>query len=174
MAWEVIDHAQPQDPIDPAVLTQKAAVYAQRKAQMNQMVRQAETPPRPKRLAAPEPVIEPAAEEASAPQVVTVTASNRAVFFQGWKIALPINYADRQLYRTLTDDQLAYWCVVEGDMVLSIPLPIVAITGSKKYVNAYNIQGMWLQDPPVTWTKRQEQAIQKFQALDPEHVSDNS
>lgn len=82
------------------------------------------------------------------PQVITITGQNRAVFFQGWKIALPKNYAERQLYRTVADGQLAYWCVGEGDMVLSVPLPIVAITGPKKFVNSYNIQGVWLKDPP--------------------------
>jgi len=76
------------------------------------------------------------------------TATKRAVFFQGWKIGLPINYADQQLYRTVPDDQLAYWCVVECDMVLSIPLPIVASTRAKKFVNYYNIQGVWLQSSP--------------------------
>lgn len=112
---------------------------------MAQMVRQAETPLRPKRSARPQPVIEPEpSQDPSDPQVVIVTPTNRAVFFQGWKIALPKNYEDRQLYRTVTDGQLAYWCVVEGDMVFSVPLPIVAITGSKKFVNSYNIQGIWL------------------------------
>ena len=134
-------------------------------ADMAQMVRHAETPARPKRLVATDPVIEPDDTEPSDPQVVTVTPTNRAVFFQGRKIGLPINYANRQLYRTVTADELAYWCVVEGDMVLSIPLPIVAITGSKQFVNSYNIQGVWLQDPPPLWIKRREQALQKFQAL---------
>lgn len=39
-------------------------------------------------------------------------------------------------------------CVFEGDMVLSIPLSIIAIIGSRNFVNSYNIQGVWLQDPP--------------------------
>jgi len=168
MAWDVIDHAQPQAPLDPAVLSHKASVYATRRAEMAQMVRLAETPPRPKRLAAPEPVADAEViDDYPDPQVVNVTATNRAVFFQGWKIGLPINYADRQLYRTVTGDQLAYWCVVEGDMVVSIPLPIVAITGSKKFVNSYNVQGVWLQNPPPLWAKRREQALQKFQAIAP-------
>lgn len=172
MVWEIIDHAQPQEPLDPAVLEQKAAVYAQRKADMAQMIRQAETPARPKRLARLEPAEPETFEAQPDPHVVTVTPTNRAVFFQGWKIALPKNYADRQLYRTITDDQLAYWCVIEGDMVVSIPLAIVAITGSKKFVNSYNIQGVWLQDPPPLWAKRREQALKKFQALAPEGSSE--
>src|SRR5699024_2701470 len=168
MAWDVIEHVLPRQPLDPAVLTHKAAVYAKRKADMAQMVRHAEVPPRPKRLTTTEPALESEQTQTSSdPHEVAVTPTNRAVFFQGRKIGLPINYANRQLYRTITDDQLAYWCVIEGDMVLSIPLPIVAMTGSKKFVNSYNIQGVWLQDPPPLWTKRREQALAKFQALSP-------
>lgn len=174
MVWEIIDHAPPQAPLDPAVLAHKAAVYAQRKADMAQMVRHAETSARPKRLAATDPPIEPDSDdEHPDPQVVAVTPTNRAVFFQGRKIGLPINYANRQLYRTVTGDELAYWCVIEGDMVLSIPLPIVAMTGSKKFVNSYNIQGVWLQEPPPLWIKRREEALKKFQALTPADSSGN-
>lgn len=112
------------------------------------MVRQAKTQPRPKRLSSPEPVGQTETIKEQADQhVVTVTPSNRAVFFPGWKIALPINCDDRQLCRTVAADQLAYWYVIKGDMVLA-PLPIVAMTGSKKFVNSYNIQGVWSQDPP--------------------------
>lgn len=68
---------------------------------------------------------------------------------------------------------MAYWCVIEGDMVLSIPLPIVAMTGSKKFVNSYNIQGVWLQEPPPLWIKRREEALKKFQALTPADSSGN-
>lgn len=168
MVWDVIDHAQPQAPLDPAVLAHKAAVYAKRKAHMAQMVRQAETPVRPKRLVATDAAIEPEnTEAASGPPVVTLNWNNPIVFYQGWRIKLPRQYANRQYYRTVTHDQLVYWCIDDADMVVSIPLPIVAFAGSKKYVNAYNIQGAWLQDPSPTWAKRQAEAIQKFQALNP-------
>jgi len=47
MAWEIIDHAQPQQSLDPAVLSHKASVYAKRRPEMAQMIRLAETLPRP-------------------------------------------------------------------------------------------------------------------------------
>src|SRR5699024_6146735 len=166
MPWDFINHAKPQAPLDPAVLPHKASKYSTRRAEMAQKLRLAETPPRPKRLASPPPAADTEViDHYPHRQVVNVTATNRAVFFQGWKIGLPTNYADRQLYRTVTGDQLAYWCVVEGDMVVSIPLPTVAITGSKKFVNSYNVQGVWLQNQPPLWAKSREQALQKFQGI---------
>src|SRR5699024_10439398 len=47
MVSDVIDQAQPQAPLDPAVLAHKAAVYAKRNADTTQLVRQAPTPVRP-------------------------------------------------------------------------------------------------------------------------------
>lgn len=167
MAWESVDHAEPRTPLDPAVLTHKAAGYAKRRARLAQIVRQAEAPPRAKRVVAADP-IDQGAVKAHGPQLITIGKNNPLVFFQGWRIKLPLQYANRQYYRTVTADQLAYWCATEGDLVFCVPLPIVAFTGTKRYTNAYNVQGVWLKDPPATWVKRQQEAIQKFKTLNAE------
>lgn len=161
-AWDSIEHAEPKQALDPAVLEHKAAEYRKRRLRLAQILRQAETPTRAKRLAAADPP-ETESTDASDPQLIMIGNNSPAVFFQGYRIGLPTKFANRQYYRSVTDDQMAYWCAEDGDLVLSVPLPILAFAGTKRYVNSYNIQGVWLKDPTPTWTKRHRQAIQKFQ-----------
>jgi len=164
--WELIDHAAPKPPLDPAVLEHKAAEYRKRRLRLNQILRQAESPPRAKWLEAARPSQEEPVE-ASGPQLITVTRDNPAVFFQGYRIGPPAKFANRQYYRTVSDDQLAYWCAEEGELVVAIPLPIVAFSGAKRYLNSYNIQGAWLNEPTPNWIKKHREATQKFQQTEP-------
>ena len=51
---------------------------------------------------------------------------------------------NRRFYRTVTESELGFWDVEDGELVLSIPLPVVAIAKTKAFINSYNIKGVWM------------------------------
>ena len=58
---------------------------------------------------------------------------------------------NRRFHQTVTESELGFWDAEDGELVLSIPLPVVAIAKTKAYINSYNIKGVWMKDPPKQW-----------------------
>ncbi|WP_258772020.1 hypothetical protein [Brevibacterium aurantiacum] len=56
--------------------------------------------------------------------VVTVTRANRQVYYHGYHVSLPSTFADRQFYRTITDDSFLLTDMDTGEVVFSFPLPM--------------------------------------------------
>ncbi|WJY91871.1 hypothetical protein CFAEC_05135 [Corynebacterium faecale] len=47
-----------------------------------------------------------------------------------------------------------------------IPLPVVAMTQSRKFINSYKIKGVYLAEPSTTWTKRHAQFWETLDNID--------
>ena len=101
---------------------------------------------------------------------MTVTEANQMVFFQGMRIAVPRSMRNRRFHRTVTESELAFWDVEDGELVLSIPLPVVAIAKTKAYINSYNIKGVWMKDPPKQWRIKREKAQERFVTISPDEL----
>lgn len=194
-AWQLIEHAKPRPAINPAVLVAKANAYKTRqshKAKSDPLIRQDETPASSKQYeyekitrnrttaksehAAEEDI--PIKEDTSTHQsqedgvyeqdlpIVTISRSNPRVFFQGMRIQIPRRYTERPYYKTVTEKELAFWDAVDGELVMSFPLPIIAISLTKKFINSHNIKGAWLKDPTDNWIRHHNLAEQRFAELD--------
>jgi len=121
----------PKDPIPLEVLKQKAENYAlqRRNAYLTSgLIRQDEKPPRPKRNGAVTGYSRPSVVDTddNGFDTVTVTEANQMVFFQGMRIAVPRSMRNRRFHRPVTESELGFWDVEDGELVLSIPLPVVA------------------------------------------------
>ena len=152
-AWHHVGAVPPQAPIPLEVLKQKAENYAlqRRNAYLTSgLIRQDEHSPRPKRNGGVTGYSRPSIADSddNGFDTVTVTEANQMVFFQGMRIAVPRSMRNRRFHRTVTESELAFWDAEDGELVLSIPLPVVAIAKTKAYINSYNIKGVWMKDPP--------------------------
>lgn len=95
-----------------------------------------------------------------------VTRKNSVIFYQGMRIGVPRTMAGRLFYRTITPDELCLWDQATGELILRIPLPVVAMTQSRKFINSYKIKGVHLAEPTPTWTKRHAEFWEQLNDID--------
>lgn len=91
-------------------------------------------------------------------------------YFQGFHISLPTTFAGRQFVRTITEDEFLLSNHVNGDVVMSFPLPMVALKVRGKLVSSYSIKGIQVSLATRQWDKKAEQyraAIQANEELMP-------
>ena len=174
-AWHLVGAVPPKDPIPLEVLKQKAESYVlqRRNAYLTSgLIRQDEKPPRPKRNGGVTGYSRPSVVDTddNSFDTVTVTEANQMVFFQGMRIAVPRSMRNRRFHRTVTESELAFWDAEDGELVLSIPLPVVAIAKTKAYINSYNIKGVWMKDPPKQWRLKRENAQKRFATISPDEL----
>lgn len=162
-AWEMIDHAPATEPLDPSVLAQRVQLYRRRKEAATDIYRQPDTT-----LVEARAVIDDPESDRSAPDpdTIKITKENSIVFYQGMRIGVPRTLAGRLFYRTITADELCLWDQHTGELVLMIPLPVVAMAQSRKFINSYKIKGVYLAEPSTTWTKRHAQFWETLDNID--------
>lgn len=149
-AWELITHTPADTPLDPTILAERAAHYRRRRAAESDLYRHPEPAPA---NAVARPVSEPH-EDSREGDTLKVTRENSVIFYQGMRIGVPRTMAGRLFYRTITSNELCLWDQATGELILRIPLPVVAMTQSRKFINSYKIKGVYLAEPTPTWTKR--------------------
>lgn len=71
-----------------------------------------------------------------------ITRANRQVYKQGFHVSLPMTYAGRLFYRTITNDAFLLTDPATGDIVFSFPLPLVALNARGRYGASYSVQGV--------------------------------
>ncbi|QQU89084.1 hypothetical protein I6I68_03705 [Corynebacterium glucuronolyticum] len=157
------------------MLKQKAENYAlqRRNAYLTSgLIRQDEHSPRPKRNGGVTGYSRPSIADSddNGFDTVTVTEANQMVFFQRMRIAVPQSMRNRRFHRTVTESERAFWDAEDGELVLSIPLPVVAIAKTKAYINSYNIKGVWMKDPPKQWRLKRENAQKRFATISPDEL----
>ena len=76
-------------------------------------------------------------EQAPGQSVVEVTPANHQVYYQGLRVSLPMTFAGRQFYRTITDEAFILSDMFTGEIVFAFPLPMVAIKDRKRTVASY-------------------------------------
>ncbi len=77
---------------------------------------------------------------------------------------------NRRFHRTVTESELGFWDAEDGELTLSIPLPVVAIAKTKACINSYNIKGVWMKDPPKQWRIKRENAQERFVTISPDEL----
>ena len=80
---------------------------------------------------------DPTSEQMQGQSVVEVTRANHQVYYQGLQVSLPMTFAGRQFYRTITDEAFILSEMSTSEIVFSFPPPMVAIKGRKKTVASY-------------------------------------
>jgi|GEM_PF-6235913 len=58
------------------------------------------------------------------------------VFFQGMRIRVAPVDEEQKLHRTVTEIERGFWDAEDGELVLSMPLLIVAIVKAKAFINS--------------------------------------
>lgn len=161
-AWELIEHTPADTPLDPAILTGRAAQYRRRREAESDLYRQPEPAPAD---AVAHHADEPD-EDAQETDTVKITRENSVIFYQGMRIEVPRTLAGRLFYRTISPEELCLWDQTTGELVLKIPLPVMAMTQSRKFINSYKIKGVYLAEPTPTWTKRHAEFWKRLNSIE--------
>lgn len=160
-AWDLLAHTPATEPISLSVLQAKAAQYAQARAlRRSDLERAGLTISKTGQILTDE---EATTAQATVDQMmVEVTKANRQVYYQGFHVSLPSTYADRQFYRTITDD--AFWLIdpVTGEIVFSFPLPMVALNVRGRYVASYAIAGVEATQTTKQWERKHAEHQAQF------------
>ncbi|WP_255770750.1 integrase core domain-containing protein [Pseudarthrobacter sulfonivorans] len=117
-AWDLLPHTPATGPIPLSVLEAKASQYRQARARRQAHLDRAGLTISKTGAILPD---ENAREKAADQSLVDVTRANRQVYYQGFHISLPSTYADRQFYRTITDDTFLLTDPTTGEIVFSFP-----------------------------------------------------
>jgi len=88
---------------------------------------------------------------------VEATKENRRTFYQGFHISLPTTFARRQFVRTITDTEFLLLDPETSEVVMSFPLPMVALKVEGKFVSSYSIRGIQMTMATRQWVKKAEQ-----------------
>lgn len=79
------------------------------------------------------------------------------MYFHGLHVKLPTKYGGREFYRTITDDEFLLADPRSGEIVLSFPLPMVALRVKSRIVNSHAIRGVYLAEPNPYWQRKYEE-----------------
>lgn len=158
-AWNLVDHTPATEPIPMAVLEAKASEYRQaRMLRQGQLDRAALTISKTGQI-----VPDPGASEQRADQsVVTVTRANRQVYYHGYHVSLPSTFADRQFFRTITEDAFLLTHMVTGEVVFSFPLPMIALGVRDRFIASYAIRGVEVANPTKQWQRKHAQYLEEY------------
>ncbi|KZO58732.1 hypothetical protein A2U19_11380 [Dietzia maris] len=93
-------------------------------------------------------------EQAADQTVVEVTAANRQVYYHGYAVRLPTTFGGREFDRTITDDEFLLSDITTGEVVVSFPLPMVALRVRGRHVASYAIRGVHVANPTAQWARK--------------------
>lgn len=94
--------------------------------------------------------------------IVEVTRANHQVYYQGLQVSLPMTFAGRKFYRTITDEEFLLSDMATGEVVFSFPLPMVAINSRKRNVASYAIRGVQIVNPTKQWERKHAEHEAEF------------
>ena len=165
-AWELLEHTPATEPIALSVLEAKAAEYLSKRrlatsvahkldvvvSKSGEIMRSTHDESDPVPLLGPNQML------------VEVTRENRRTFYQGFHISLPTSFARRQFVRIITDTEFLLSDPETGELVMSFPLPMVALKVAGKFVSSYSIKGIQLTLATRQWEKKAERYRAVFQA----------
>lgn len=97
---------------------------------------------------------QPDMERESHQLLVRVEKDNCQAYYQGKQISLPQTYADRQFLRTIAEDEFILSDPDTAEVVLSFPLPLVALRVHRRFMASYSIKGIHLANPTSSGAER--------------------
>lgn len=158
-AWNLVEHTPATEPIPMAVLEAKAREYLQARLQRQNQLNRAGLTITKNGHVLPDTASD---RQRSDQSVVTVTRANRQVYYHGYHVSLPSTFADRQFYRTITDDTFLLTDMDTGEVVFSFPLPMVALGVRGRFISSYAIRGVQVANPTKQWRIKYEQYVEEF------------
>ncbi|WP_396278332.1 integrase core domain-containing protein [Glutamicibacter creatinolyticus] len=164
LAWELLEHTPASDPIPLAELEAKAAEY-RRVRKLRQMAEghSGITVSKSGKILDPD-FHEPHGTGLAANQLlVHVTKDNRQVYYQGYHLSLPTPFSGRQFCRTITEREFMLSDPDTGEVVMSFPLPMVALHVRGRYVASYSIKGVVLSNSTKLWERKAAAFRAQFQ-----------
>lgn len=154
-AWNLVEHTPATQPIPMAVLEAKAREYQQARLQRQNQLNRAGLTITKNGHVLPDTDTDTDTDRQRADQsVVTVTRANRQVYYHGYHVSLPSTFADRQFYRTITDDSFLLTDMDTGEVVFSFPLPMVALGVRGRFISSYAIRGVQVANPTKQWRSK--------------------
>ncbi|QRQ78326.1 integrase core domain-containing protein [Glutamicibacter protophormiae] len=165
-AWELLEHTPATEPIPMVVLEAKAAEYLMKRRVGSSAVNRADlvvskTGDILDKLTEQH---EPAMDRESHQLLVRVNRDNCQAYYRGKQISLPQTYADRQFLRTITDDEFILSDPDTAEVVLSFPLPLVALRVHQRFVASYSIRGIHLAHPTKQWSRKAAECQAQYEA----------
>lgn len=165
-AWELLEHTPATEPIHLSVLEAKAAEYLSKRRLAQSSVSRLDV------VVSKSGEIMKSTHDASDPvpllesnqMLVEVTKENRRTFYQGFHISLPTSFARRRFVRTITDTEFLLSDPETSEVVMSFPLPMVALKVEGKFVSSYSIRGIQMTLTTRQWEKKAEQYRAVIQA----------
>lgn len=152
-AWDALQHTPATKPIPLSVLEAKASPYSQVRARRQGHLNRAPLTISKTGAILPD---DNAKDKATDQSIVDITRANRQVYYQGFHISLPMTYADRLFYRTITDDAFLLSDPATGEIVFSFPLPLVALNVRGRFVSSYSVQGVQAAYSTKQWDRKRE------------------
>lgn len=165
-AWELLEHTPATEPIPMVVLEAKAAEYLMKRRLGGAAANRADlvvskTGDILKKLTEQH---EPDMDRESHQLLVRVNKDNCQAYYRGKQISLPQTYADRQFLRTITDDGFILSDPDTAEVVLSFPLPMVALRVHQRFVSSYSIRGIHLANPTKQWSRKAAEYQAQYEA----------
>src|SRR5699024_7584543 len=133
---DLLAHTPATEPIPIAVLEAKAAEYLSKRIRLQSNLDHVGLAISKTGDVLPDVVGQQRPDQA----IIEVTRANHQVYYQGLQVSLPMTFAGRQFYRTITDKEFFLSDMATGEVVFSFPLPMVAIKNRKRTVASYAIK----------------------------------
>lgn len=158
-AWDLLAHTPATEPIPLSVLETKASYYTQVcTRRQGALDRAALTISKTGEILPDENAQDRAADQS----IVEITRTNRQFYYQGFHASLPPPYADRQFYRTITDDTFMLTDPATGEIVFAFPLPMVALNVRGRYLASYSVQGVQAEYSTKRWDRKRDHYEDQF------------
>lgn len=158
-AWELLAHTPAREPIPITVLEARAAEYLSKRIHLNNHLDRVELTISKPGDVVPEIVGGRKPDQA----IVEVTKANHQVYYQGLQVSLPMTFAGRKFYRTITKTEFFLSDMVTGEIVFSAPSPMVAINARKRNVASYAIKGIQIVNPTKNWERKHAEYEAQFE-----------
>nr|WP_193081431.1 integrase core domain-containing protein [Brevibacterium aurantiacum] len=157
-AWDLLAHTPATEPIPMAVLEAKAAEYLSKRIRLRSNLDQMGLA-----ISKTGDVVPGTTGDQSPDQsIVEITRANHQVYYQGLQVSLPMTFAGRKFYRTITDEEFLLSDMATGEVVFSFPLPMVAINSRKRNVASYAIRGVQIVNPTKQWDRKHAEHEAEF------------
>ncbi|MCW4464215.1 hypothetical protein OK351_01655 [Glutamicibacter sp. MNS18] len=141
LAWETLVHSLATEPIPLMVLEDKAAECLRvRKLRQVELDKATIVVPMTGEIIDADILDEPTSELASNQMLVEVRREQRKDFYQEKHTSVPTTFAGRQFHRAVTEEELLLSDPDTTEVVLSFPLPLMALHARGKLIASYSIR----------------------------------
>lgn len=107
---------------------------------------------------------EPGMHRESHQLLVRANKDNCQAYYRGMQISLLQTFAGRQFLRTITDDEFILSDPDTAEVVLSFPMPMVALRVQRRFVSSYSIRGIHLEHPTKQWSRKAAEYRAQYEA----------